>query len=67
MLSKENLKNTFLVLTEGQEKEYINANDIKKFIFHDVNIQEEIFNEYLEQFGMNKDDKISFQLIRLIN
>ena len=61
LLSKENLKNTFLALNEGQEKEFINANDIKKFIFHEANIQDEIFNEYLEQFGMNKDDKISFQ------
>jgi Ca2+-binding EF-hand superfamily protein len=61
LLSKENLKNTFLALNEGQEKEFIDANDIKKFIFHDANIQDEIFNEYLEQFGMNKDDKVSFE------
>ena len=61
LLTEENLKNTFLALSGGEEKEFINADDIKKFIFRDSNIQEQIFNEYLEQFGMKKDDKINFK------
>ena len=61
LLTEENLKNTFLALSGGEEKEFITANDIKKFIFHDSNIQEKIFNEYLEQFGMKIDDKINFE------
>ena len=61
LLSKDNLKNTFLALSDGEEKKYINRNDIKKFIFHDTIIQEHLFNEYLEQFGMKEDDKINFQ------
>ncbi len=61
LLTKENLKNVFLALSGGEEKEFINKDDIKKFIFHDSNIQEEIFTEYLEQFGMKKDDKINFE------
>ena len=61
LLTEENLKNTFLALSGGEEKEFITANDIKKFIFHDSNIQEQIFNEYLEQFGMKIDDKINFE------
>ena len=61
LLTEENLKNTFLALSGGEEKEFITANDIKKFIFHDSNIQEQIFSEYLEQFGMKIDDKINFE------
>ena len=61
MLTEENLRGTFLALSGGKEKNYINENDIKKFIFRDANIQENIFNEYLEQFGMKKDEKISFE------
>ena len=61
LLTEENIKNTFLTLTGGEEKEFINGDDIKKFIFHDVDIQDEILNEYLEQFGMKKDDKINFE------
>ena len=61
LLSKDNLKNTFLAMSDGEEKEYINRNDIKKFIFHDSIIQEYLFNEYLEQFGMKENDKINFQ------
>mgnify|MGYP002624804685 CR=1 FL=1 len=61
LLSKENLKNTFMALTEGDDRNYIDANDIKKFIFHDLDIQNDIFTEYLEQFGMKKDEKIYFE------
>ena len=61
LLSKENLKNTFLALTEGEEKNYIDADDIKKFIFHDIDIQEDILTEYLGQFGMKKGEKIYFE------
>ena len=61
LLTEENLRGTFLALSGGKEKNYINENDIKKFIFRDANIQENIFNEYLEQFGMKKDEKISFE------
>jgi len=60
LLTENNLKSAFLALCEGEEKEFINGDDIKKFIFHDFNIQEDVFKEYLEQFGMKKDDKINF-------
>ena len=61
LLTEENLKNTFLALSAGEEKEFITGNDIKKFIFHDSTIQEQIFNDYLKQFGMKIDDKINFE------
>ena len=60
LLTKENLKNTFLALCEGEEREYITGENIRKFIFHDLKLQEEVFDEYLEQFGMKREDKMSF-------
>ena len=60
LLTESNLKNTFLAISGGKEKEFISSNDIKKFIFHNSNIKEEVFNKYLAQFGMKKDDKIDF-------
>ena len=60
LLTEENLRNTFLAISGREEKEFINKDDIKKFIFRDSNIHKQIFNEYLEQFGMQKDDKINF-------
>ena len=61
LLSDENLRNSFLALNEGEEKEFIDANIIKKFIFHDAEIQDDILNEYLEQFGLKKDEKMNFE------
>ena len=50
-----------MALAEGEDKSYIDSNDIKKFIFHDLNIQDDIFSEYLDQFGMKIDEKIYFE------
>ena len=61
LLTEENLKNAFMTLSGGEGKEFINGKNIKKFIFHDTDIQEDILNEYLEQFGMKKDEKINFE------
>ena len=60
LLTDENLKNAFIALSEGEGKEQINDKNIKKFIFRDKDIQDDILNEYLEQFGMKKDEKITF-------
>ena len=60
LLSQENLKNAFLALCENEEREYITGDNIKRFIFHDLKLQEEVFDEYLEQFGMKRDEKMSF-------
>ena len=61
LLTEENLKNTFIALSGWKEKESINREDIKKFIFRDSNIQDNILNEYLEQFGMKPDEKMNFE------
>jgi calcium-dependent protein kinase len=61
LLTEENLKNAFLALGGGDEKECINGEDIKKFIFHDIIIKDNKFNEYLNQFGMKNDDTINFE------
>ena len=57
LLTEENLKNTFLALCCGEEKEFITSEDIKKFIFKDSVIKEQSFNDFLRQFGMRKNDK----------
>ena len=61
LLTEENLKNTFFFFFQGKGKEFINGNDIKKFIFHDLNIEDNILNEYLEQFGMKNGEKMDFK------
>ena len=61
LLTEENLRNTFLALSGGEGKELINGEDIKKFIFKDLNIQDEKLNEYLEQFGMKKEKTMNFE------
>ena len=61
LLTEENLKNTFLALCCGEEKEFITSEDIKKFIFKDSIIKEQSFNDFLRQFGMRKNDKMNFQ------
>ena len=61
LLTEENLKNTFLALCCGEEKEFITSEDIKKFIFKDSVIKEQSFNDFLRQFGMRKNDKMNFQ------
>ena len=61
LLTEDNLKNTFLALSGGIEKEFINAEDIKKFIFKDSLIQEKTLNDFLMQFGMKRDEKMNFE------
>ena len=61
LLTEENLRNTFLALSGREGKEFINGEDIKKFFFKDLNIQDEILNEYLEQFGMKKEKTMNFE------
>ena len=61
LLSEENLKNAFLLLKRGEERLYITDDDIKKFIFSELDIEDDIFIEYLEQFGMKKNEKIYFE------
>ena len=59
LITSENLKSIFDSITGG-ENDFINAEDIKKFIFHDNKIQDNTFNDYLGQFGMTKNDKLKF-------
>ena len=61
LLSEENLKNTFLVLSGREDKKYIDAYDIKNFIFRDAILSSSTFNEYFGQFGMKIEDKMSFR------
>ena len=60
LLSNENIKSVFNSIIGRDGDNVITAEDIKKFIFHDNNIDENTFNEYLGQFGMKKDDTLKF-------
>ena len=59
LFDNNNLKNAFDCIDEGM-KGYINSNDIKRFIFQEKGITDILFKEYLEQFGMNINDKLTY-------
>ena len=59
LYSKNNLKSAFDCIDEGM-KGYINANDIKNFIFKEMEVTDKILEDYLNQFGMNIEDKLTF-------
>ena len=59
LLSETNLRNAFNAICG--DKERMSGEDIKKFIFHDSNVQEETLKEYFDQFGMKYEDSISFE------
>ena len=59
LLSESNLKNVFHTISGN--KETISGEDIKNFIFHDSEVQEDTLKEYFEQFGMKYNDTIIFE------
>ena len=59
LYNKNNLKSAFDCIDEGM-KGYINANDIKNFIFKEMEVTDKILEDYLNQFGMNIEDKLTF-------
>ena len=59
LLTESNLKNVFLTISGN--KETINGEDIKNFIFHDTTVHEDTLKEYFEQFGMKYDDTMIFE------
>ncbi len=59
LLSESNLKNVFYRITG--DKETMSGGDIKNFIFHDSEIDNETLNEYFDQFGMKYEDTIIFE------
>ena len=59
LFDNNNLKNAFDSIDE-EMKGFIDSNDIKKFIFKEKEIDDIFFKDYLNQFGMKIDDKITF-------
>jgi calcium-dependent protein kinase len=59
LFSDNNLKSTFDCIDRGR-KGFITTKDIKTFIFKDNYIDDRIFDDYLEQFGMENGDILSF-------
>ena len=59
LFCNNNLKSTFDCIDEGM-KGYINSNDIKNFIFKDMEVNNKILKDYLNQFGMKIEDKLTY-------
>ena len=54
-----NLKNIFTII-DNDNKGYLTSDDIKSFAFPNKIVNDEAISEYLKQFGMKIDDKLSF-------
>ena len=59
LLSELNLKNMFYII-DNDNKGYLTSEDIKNFAFPNKIVNDEAIEEYLNQFGMKIDDKLSF-------
>ena len=59
LFNEFNLKNVF-VLLDTDNKGYLTSTDIKNFAFPEKTVNDEAIKEYLKQFGMKIDDKLSF-------
>ena len=59
LFNNNNLKSAFDCIDEGM-KGYINANDIKNFIFQENEVSDIMFKDYLNQFGMKIEDKLNY-------
>ena len=58
IINEANLKNVFQVICG--DKDFMNGQDIKNFVFHDAIVQEETLKEYFDSFGMKFEDTIGF-------
>ena len=58
LINEANLKNVFQVICG--DKDFMNGQDIKNFVFHDAIVQEETLKEYFDSFGMKFEDTIGF-------
>ena len=60
LFKEENLKSVFNAI-DSDKSNTITGDDLKKFIFHDENEKNLVEKEFIEPFGMNVDDKITFE------
>jgi len=58
LINEANLKNVFNEICG--DKDFMNGQDIKNFVFHDAIVQEETLKEYFDSFGMKFEDTIGF-------
>ena len=59
LMTEGNLKNVFI--TVCGDKDFMTAEDMKKFIFQDDVIPEQTLNDYYNQIGVTTEDKITFE------
>ena len=58
LMNEPNLKNAFHAICG--DKELMNGEDIKKFVFHDAIVKEQTLKEYFDSFGMRYEESIGF-------
>jgi len=59
LLSESNLKNVFHAICG--DKDIMTGEDIKKFIFHDAQINDQALKEYFDSFGMKYESSMKFE------
>ena len=59
LMTEENLKNVFVTICG--DKDFMTAEDMKKFVFQDSVVHEQTLNDYYNQLGINAEDKVSFE------
>ena len=57
-MSESNLKNVFYTICG--DKVIMSGEDIKKFVFHDSAVHEQILNEYFDGIGMKYEENVNF-------
>ena len=60
LYSDNNLKSTFAFI-DNENKGFINAEDISKFIFKDNKMHSKEVEEYIKSFGMSMKDKMTLE------
>ena len=59
LFNDNNIKSAFDCIDEDM-KGFISSNDIKNFIFQGMKISDKMLSEYLNQFGMKIEDKLTY-------
>ncbi len=59
LMTEANLRNVFHHVCG--EKDVMTGEDIKKFVFHDEEVDENVLKEYFEEVGLKIEDSITFE------
>jgi Ca2+-binding EF-hand superfamily protein len=59
LMSESNLRNVFHHVCG--DKNVMTGEDVKRFVFHDEKVNENVLKEYFEEVGMKMEDSITFE------